>query len=557
MRRFLGLGAVAVIAAGALVYFLRLELATRWLLRELAARGVQDAELRVTRLGARGVALSDVDLGPVFGAREAAVELESGRLRRVRLVEPRLRLDLRPGAPLLGELDAPLRLLLAGTAVGSSRGALPALEISGAQLRWIEPGTEASLEGSLDLDESARGRLRLAARDWRGIGSAALELALRLAVSAHAVSIAWDEPARAELDGLPWGVEGPVRLSSKRGRVDVNFTDELEVAPDLELVAEAPVLERVRAVARVELDPGIARVDLGPIEFSPGGPQPADLDPRLAVLSDVSGQIAATAELRWAEGELRSSTGELTLRSLRFRGAGAALEGLGGVVRLRSLLPLASPPGQMLEASALQVAGIRFDRPQLRFALTPEGLRVEEARLALGTGAIRIHDVGPRGEATVSVQELELEELLALADLEGVTGSGKISGAVPVRLDSDALEIPKGVLESTGPGRLRATSPRVRGALGSAGETLEQLVSALEDFHYDTLRLELEKPAHAESSARLHLLGRNPAVLEGRDFALNVNLSTDLEPLLRALGAGLKLTGEAMLSRGRQREERE
>jgi hypothetical protein len=82
----------------------------------------------------------------------------------------------------------------------------------------------------------------------------------------------------------------------------------------------------------------------------------------------------------------------------------------------------------------------------------------------------------------------------------------------------------------------------VRSALGSAGETVEQLVLALEDFHYETLRIELEKPARGASVARLRLLGSNPQVLDGRSFALNVNLETDLDPLLRAVGVGLELT---------------
>jgi hypothetical protein len=565
----------------------RLELATRWVLRELAARGVYPASLRVTRLDPRGMALRDVAFGEELAAREIEVDLDvraqASRVRRVRIAGLDLRLDLRPGAPLLGPLDAPLRLALAGVAGDPGTATPPALDIADAAIVLEMEQKELAVELSLRLDEpdpdgASSGRLELAARPAElggfAIAGASLELPFRLTSSESAFSVSWSQLARAEVALAA----GPIQLSSERGRLDVKLGDAPELVPDADLVVSLPELdlaaahvpasrwrvalkdgsleaegaalgERVRARLSATLDPALAKLALGPVEFAPGRLQPVELDPRLAALQEVRGRISAAAELRWSGGELRRSNGSVTLSALSFRSSAATIDGLGGVVQLTSLSPLASPPAQTLSAAALQVAGIRFERPALRFALTPDGARLEEAHASLGSGTVWVNDVrlspaDPERELVLRAADLELGELLALAPLEGVAGTGRISGTLPVHVGRDALEIRGGVFEAIGPGRLQIHSDRIRSALGSAGATVEQLVSALEDFHYDQLRLELEKPARGESSARLRLLGRNPAVLEGRDFALNINLETDLEPLLKAIGTGLRLTGE-------------
>lgn len=599
IRGVIALLALVLAVAGAL-YLLRLPLSSRWLEYQLAARGLPGASLRVTRLDTQGVALEQVALGPELGIGGLAFDLDpwdrARPVRRVRVSGARLRLALEPGASLLGSLDAPLRLLLVGTAKESSpevrepiTASLPALEIDDAQI-LLGPGrVDVALElAEPGEDGASAGELHLVAQGlvWKDLGleSARIELPFALSSSADSVSIAWSERARAELlgvTGLPVSLGGALQATSNRGRVDVQLGDALAVTPQVELVVDLPELDtgdarlapsrwqvalegssvraqaqalgdRVRADVQATLDPatgaGQARIALAPVEFTPGGLQPVELDARLGSLRAVSGRIAGAAELGWSGGELRSSSAELTLTSLGFRSSSASIEGLRGVIQLSSLAPLASARAQTLDAAALEVAGIRFREPHVRFSLGPERVHLEEARLSLGSGKLRVNDavLGPSDVArewTVQAADLELRELLELAHIEGVSGSGTLSGAIPLRLAGDGIEIRDALLESSQPGVLRIRSERVRSALGSAGETVEQLALALEDFHYETLRIELEKPVRGETVARLHLLGNNPAVLEGRAFALNVNLEADLDSLLRAVGRGLELSG--------------
>jgi hypothetical protein len=509
-------------------------------------------------------------------------------VQRVRASDLRLQLDLRPSAPLLGALDAPLRLALAGIGTGAQASALPALSVSQAEIHLIQPGAETVIAADLELSASApdgrsTGSLRLAAQDLRvgrfGSAAAQLELPFEVAASATAFTLRWSEPARGELVSSDARLRGAIALRSDRGHVELQQGGARALRADLDLALGLPAVDlgsgripasewkvewrgqeirargsalagRVDATARVDLDTGKAHVALGPVAFAPGTLQPVELDPRLGALADVRGTIAAAAELRISSGELQASRGELTLGELAFRAGGAAVEGLAGVVHFASLAPLASEAAQSVRAAALELAGIRFARPELRFSLASGELQIDQARMSLGSGSIRVSGVklgdgdAPR-EAVVEVADLELAELLALADLEGVAGTGRISGSIPLRIaGGDGFEVLAGVLESRGPGVLRVRSERVRSALASAGATVDQLVAALEDFQYEKLRLELHKPLRGTSTARLELLGHNPAVLEGRAFALNVNLETDLGPLLDALATALRISGE-------------
>src|SRR5262245_44437836 len=108
---------LAIAAAGvalavlALLYLLRLELTSRWLVRELVALGVPQPELRVTRLGARGVSLRAWWASSSAGAVLPALEVADARIV----------LDAEGGAT---ELD--LKLVLAPGADGSASGELRA-----------------------------------------------------------------------------------------------------------------------------------------------------------------------------------------------------------------------------------------------------------------------------------------------------------------------------------------------------------------------------------------------------------------------------------------------
>ena len=99
-----------------------------------------------------------------------------------------------------------------------------------------------------------------------------------------------------------------------------------------------------------------------------------------------------------------------------------------------------------------------------------------------------------------------------------------------------------GALDALSPGVVAFRSDAARRALASGGEQVDLLLQALEDFHYDVLRMTVDKPANGESRVFLKLEGSNPAVLDGHPFVLNISLTSNVAPLLAALSRGTEIS---------------
>jgi hypothetical protein len=124
---------------------------------------------------------------------------------------------------------------------------------------------------------------------------------------------------------------------------------------------------------------------------------------------------------------------------------------------------------------------------------------------------------------------------------EGLGGEGRLRGRFPVRLEDGALVVEGASLEAESPGILRFDSPEAAQTLSGAGDHVNLLLSALRNFHYDTLTLSANKAAGGEMSLGLSLAGRNPDVLEGYPFKINIGLQTDAAPFLAIFTQGADL----------------
>lgn len=178
-------------------------------------------------------------------------------------------------------------------------------------------------------------------------------------------------------------------------------------------------------------------------------------------------------------------------------------------------------------------------------------MRVERAEFASLGGRFRVEDTvfdpsQPQQALELQVVELELAELFDAMEIEGLTGRGRIGGVVPMTIGPDGVAVPNAALAGRSSGQLRYNSPTTAQALQSGGEPVALMLQALEDFHYETLKLTGEKTTDGEVHLRIELQGRNPEVLEGRAFRFNINLTGNLNPLLSALLQGRRLTSDLL-----------
>lgn len=310
-------------------------------------------------------------------------------------------------------------------------------------------------------------------------------------------------------------------------------------------VRDGQAAQRLTAKGSYDLDSGrgAATLHLPTLSFAPQALQPKALLPPLADLEAVSGRISGDAQFAIAPDGL-SGTAQLQIAGLGFALGGLTLSGLDTALRLTSLSPLISAPDQKLTIATLDsVTSVSAIDVRYRLEPGPGGrplVRIDRFSAKLFDGAVS--STGMRADPTdgrltgdLAVQGLSLEKIMALIGAEGVTGTGALSGTIPLAVADGTLTVSGGTLVADGGGTLRIPSDQVAQAIGSGNEDLALVARVLEDFRYQELSMRIDKQAEGDGQVRLSLLGHNPAVLDGHPFQFNINLSSNVDDLLAAL----------------------
>ncbi|MDH3642206.1 MAG: YdbH domain-containing protein [Gammaproteobacteria bacterium] len=423
------------------------------------------------------------------------------------------------------------------------RHAGPPLPLALSSLAWSARGTVNSSTG--DLSGEARVRLPRVLAPEQALALRDVDLALRQAADGPGATL---HAARLVSTFEPPSIPA-LALSGTVEAVDTGyrFTVAARGAGDrLTMRGEGK-----HAVANGH---GQATLSVAPVVFLPGELQPRDLAPVLDVLQDVSGRAEARAEFGWTDAEL-DGTGLLRLQDLAFDFQDTRVSGLNVDLDFEHLFPLSSGPQQKLRVARIG-AGVPITN--LDAALTiltsdagsPYILIEQLSAAALGGRILlqeaRIDPVAGQQRFTLELNAVELAALTEAIALDELAGRGRLVGRLPIRVAGDSLIIEGGRLQASGPGTLSFRSAQTRQTLAPGGETLDLMLQALEDFHYDGLTMTVDKPAAGESKIVLRLTGNNPAVLDGQPFDLSIKLTGDLAPLLSTLAEGNRLSSDML-----------
>jgi hypothetical protein len=320
-----------------------------------------------------------------------------------------------------------------------------------------------------------------------------------------------------------------------------------QIAFDITLGRTAgDVAMRVRGQHDLASAEGRAELDLPPVEFAPGRLQPAALAPVLAdAIEEVSGQLALEGTLRWGNGDAVRADLDLLVEDLAFSSGPARFAQVNGVIELDRLAPLSTPPGQQLAVGLIDI-GLPLTNGLLTFDLEPEQLIVEELRWRFAEGRIRaapftIGSAGMRFSTTLTAERLKLDEIFALAQLDGLTGKGTMHGTLPITVAGTEAVIDNGELVSDGPGWVRYRPDEAPAALQAGGENVNLLLQALENFRYKELRLTIDGRTDGEMDVGLHISGANPDLYDGYPIEFNLSLEGALADVLRAGLAGYQI----------------
>lgn len=522
--------------------------------------------------------------GPAMLAAEAdtgGLSLTGGRIEGA--LDARLERPDDPAAPLSWRVSAPPGAAVsverwglegAARADAPTRAALGAISASGA-------GEVFSVEASAEIDptnwsvETAPGQFsRL--RDLGGAAALSLErrgdgfldgslaltgarvAAIDLGLGARDITLAAPlDPlkpgAAASLSAEIRDLSRPARfgpaLVTLDGGLDGGEDAPIWRASGLARLAQGAV--RVPISGRVDLASGALRAAAGPtlLRFGAGGVSAAALSPAYAGDLALDGAASLSARIwrsqkGWVEG-----AAELDLQGLSIDAPDAAVEGLRGTVALSRLLRPATKTPQTVTADRV-ILGAPLTDATVTFAIDPlrtgSVLRLDSAIAAIAGGALSAENAAiPLGggpfDLTVGIDGVDLATLVRDWSIEGLSGEGRLSGALPIAVDARGVAIDGGRVAAEGPGVIRVDFGDARQALAGQGQQVDLLVRALEDFRYTALSVGVSRPADADLSLAVSMAGANPEVLEGYPFQFNINLGGQLEKILAAVRQGQRL----------------
>ena len=384
----------------------------------------------------------------------------------------------------------------------------------------------------------ARPFLDLQPHGWRvaaGVRDAAFAAsAAQVKVQLASADVALDQVSQApagriDLRGLavqdtapvprvrPLAADGVVTLA--KGQVQGRFT--------LALAQRSVPLGVLTLAARPADGAGEARFDTGRLSFAAKGLQPGDIAPAAGkALPEAQGPLDITARAAWTRAGLTSS-GEVRTDGFSFKSPAGRIDNLRGDIRLASLQPLLSAPGQTVDADRLETL-VPLDDLHAAFTLAADRLDLDGASATVAGGRASLDAMrlpltpGAPISGVLRIRDVDLDRLIAVLNLaNSVSLKAQLGGVLPFALQPEAgggtaLRFADGRLYAEGPGRLTIRRQALTGAVATAGAAGAQ-PNAVQDFAYQALEdlafSQLDASVASRPGGRLgvvfHVVGRH------------------------------------------------
>jgi hypothetical protein len=295
---------------------------------------------------------------------------------------------------------------------------------------------------------------------------------------------------------------------------------------------------------------GEARVEMKRVEFEAEGLQPAALSPLLGrSIETAKGNVEARGAIAWGGDEAFRGGLDLAMRDLSVSLEQGSFERLNAAIHVDGPWPLSTPPNQLVSMARADF-GLALTNGLIAFQIHPNGvLDLESAEWTFAGGTIHTRGAtdlaAETQELTLNLADIDLSELLALVDLEGLSGSGRLEGRIPVVRRGSTLEIRNGKLSGTKEGgwiRYRAASGIANVASQQPG--FDVALAALENFQYDELVATVNGDAAGPVNISVRLIGQNPDRFEDRPVDFTLDLEAHLVDLLQKATAVYRIPAE-------------
>jgi translocation and assembly module TamB len=283
---------------------------------------------------------------------------------------------------------------------------------------------------------------------------------------------------------------------------------------------------------------GLLTFDPIPLIFAPRVFQPYDLSPMLRGPAGVTGRADISGAVAWTANGLKASA-TADLRKVGFALASAGVfEGVSGKVEIADLINMKSAPGQQITIDKVTL-GLPIEKGAIRFQLVGyDSIRLEGAEWPFGGGFIRIRPTNfaftTDAENRIVAQAVnwDLAKLVEQFKLPDIKLVGIVAGDFPVAFRTGSATIDNATLEALKEGGVIQYSGSPGDAAAQGDKNSKMVFDALKDFRYQVLKVGLNGDLAGRMVMSINVLGRNPNVLGGQPFQLNISLDSELVRLL-------------------------
>lgn len=274
------------------------------------------------------------------------------------------------------------------------------------------------------------------------------------------------------------------------------------------------------------------------LSFTSGIAQPYHIVPMLrGIIGTTEGDIDIQGKVEW-RGETHQADINIFFYDVNTNIANTPLTGINGAIHLDKLAPLSTTGYQEITISNIDI-GVPVQGGKLAFDLEPSGiLSVKETDWDWAGGTLRSKAFSldmnqfEVQDLVFYVHDVQLNDLAILVLKDDVMAEGSLDGTIPIVVKDGVLQIDNGFLEAKGKGIIRYRPKQQTTLQNMDNESVNLLLQALDNFHYEVLRITLNSKKDRHLEVLLQLLGHNPDVLGGKAFKLNLNLQGKLGEII-------------------------
>ncbi len=255
----------------------------------------------------------------------------------------------------------------------------------------------------------------------------------------------------------------------------------------------------------------------------------------------VAGSVSGAGRVEWGAGAV---SGELRLRLADLGGhfGETALFGLDTelAIELRPDFSLASTAP--LEASLARIdPGLPLDRLRWTYQfdsaermIEVRGLRADFLNGQIALPGIRLKSGEPVPDVNLALTEIDLAAAAGLVNRDELEITGRVSGYLPLRVDSGTIRIEDGRIGALPPGGTIRYTPEQPGG-DPRMRTINELLA---DYRFDTLDSQVRLDRAGDLLLQAEITGTSPNVNPNQPVRLNLNIGNNIPDLLRSLRAG-------------------